>query len=488
MKRHLRTWLACVLTLGGAAVLRAADSSTYAQIGYTDLVNELTASGTAVPDGSGVRVTQSEAPVSFTGTGASTVYAYLPDPSLYAGVTITNQSAASYTGTGSWHADLVGQTIYGNSSMGSGVSNVDLYYYADWLQSGKLNYGSTLSAPKTEANDVMNASWVATTGSATNDKNILNRLDYSIQRDDYVAVVGINNHDLGTETQQNLLASAYNVISVGRSDGVHVSGTSTTVNTGVTFPLIVAPVPTTSEATALVSGASVFLISAARSGTGVLHNTSANGDKSEAIKAILLAGATKAQFPSWSNTSTHPLDATYGAGQLNVDNSYHILTAGEQTASASSSNLVANTGWDFNTINLTSVNTISYYLNLTSGGSFSIALTWNALYTPAAGVNYDNMTLSLANLDLYLYTVTSGTVGSLVASSVSTSDNVEYIWSSSLTAGNYVIQVKNATSSGSIDYAVAWQNNGAVPEPGTIALVSLGALALGLSSRRWRKA
>ncbi len=485
MKKHLQTLLACALALGGAAGLRAADSTTYAQIGYTDLVNELTASGSTVPNGSGVRVTQSEAPVSTTGTGASTVYAYLPDPSLYTGVTITNQSAASYTGTSSWHADMIGQAIYGNSSMGSGVTNVDLYFWADWIQTGKLNYG-TSSAPKTEANDVMNASWVYTTGNATADRNILNRLDYSIQRDDYVAVVGINNHDLGTETQQNLLASAYNVISVGRSDGVHVSGTSTTVNTGVTFPLIVAPVPTTSEATALVSGASVFLVSAAQSGTGVAHNTSVNGTKSESIKAILLAGATKAQFPGWSNSASHPLDATYGAGQLNVYNSYHILMAGEQTPSATSSNLVANTGWDFNTINLTSANTISYYLNLTSGGSFSIALTWNALYT-AVGGDYTNMTLSLANLDLYLYTVTSGTVGSLVLSSTSTADNVEYIWSSSLAAGNYVVQVKNLVSSGTIDYAVAWQNNGAVPEPGTIALLSLGALALGVAARSRRR-
>jgi len=237
---------------------------------------------------------------------------------------------------------------------------------------------------------------------------------------------------------------------------------------------------TTSEATAVVSGASVFLISAARtSGTSV----SVNGDKSEVIKALILAGATKAQFPGWSNTSTHPLDATYGAGQLNVYNSYHIMMGGEQAVSGSPSALVANTGWDFNTINLTSAQTISYYLNLASGGSMSIALTWNALYSRIAG-SYDNMSLSLANLDLYLYTVNSGTLGSLVASSVSTADNVEYIWSSSLAAGNYVIQVKNATGSGNIDYALAWQNNGAVPEPGTIALVSLGALALGVTARR----
>lgn len=478
MKRHLRTWLLCALASAGVLDVHA---TYYDDIGYTALVTELNASGTAVPNGTGVKVTQVEAPVSTTGTGAGTVYAYVPVNS-YAGVTITNQSAATYTGTASWHADMVANAIYGDSSMGSGVSTVNLYYVLDYLQAGSLRLGNSGTAPKVETSDVVNNSWVATFSTST-DKAILNRFDYSIQRDDFVAVVGVNNHDLGTETAQNLMESAYNVISVGRSDGVHVSGTSTTVNTAVTFPHVVVSAQTTSEATAVVSGASVFLISAARSGTGALHNTSANGDKSESIKALILAGATKSQFPSWSNSSTHPLDATYGAGQLNVDNSYHILVAGEQTPSASSSALVANTGWDFNTINLTSANTVSYYLNLTSGGSFSIALTWNALYTPIAG-NYDNMSLSLANLDLYLYTVSSGTVGSLVASSVSTADNVEYIWSSSLAAGNYVIQVKNLVSSGTIDYGVAWQNNGAVPEPGTIGLLALALGALGLVAYR----
>lgn len=456
MKRALIKWCIPIAILGLISPESVRGDYLY-DIGYASLLTELTANGTAMPDGTGVVVTQVEASVS---TG---VYQYLPTASSYTGVTITNKSS-SYSGSVSWHADMVAQKIYGNAAMGSGVSQVNLYYVNDWLGTGFLNYGTSL-APKTETAGVVNHSWVGTTNNSY-DKNLLNRLDYSIETDDYVSVAGTNNNDSGNSTSGDLLAGAYNVVSVGVSDGTHVSGNST-VNSGVHYPHLVVPVSTTSEATAVVSSAATLLIQ-----TG---NTmgSVNAVKSETIKTILMAGATKTEFPSWSRSDTSPLDTTYGAGELNIQDSYNILSAGEQNASSNSSSLVAATGWDYDTIALNA--TTLYYFDLSGTGDVSIALNWNALYT---GPNYNNLSLSLANLNLYLYSVNSdGSLASLVQQSIASTGNMEYIWAVDLTAGSYVIEVgyagNTSGSKTSYSYALAWQTSGiaAVPEPPVIILL-----------------
>lgn len=457
--------------LGLLFVATTASASYLDDIGYTDLVSQLEREGTALPDGTGVTVTQVEASVSTTSV------AYLPTASSYTGVSITNRST-SYSGTTSWHADMVGEKIYGNSAMGSGISQVGVYYVSDWLGTGFLNYGTSL-LPKTETADVVNHSWVATTSNSY-DKNILNRLDYSIETDDYVAVVGTNNNDSGTATSGDLLAGAYNVISVGVTDGTHVEGSST-INGGVGYPHLVVPTSTTSEATAVVSSAASLLIQTA--------NTMgfSNGVKSETIKAVLLAGASKEDLPTWSASSTSPLDSTYGAGELDVQNSYNILLSGEQT---SGSTLVSSTGWDYSTIALGA--TTTYYFNLSGAGDISIALNWNAIYS---GGNANNLTLSLANLNLFLYEVNGdGSLGSLVQESMASSGNIEAIWAVDLLAGDYVIQVAYAgNASGSktsYNYALAWEsfNTSPVPEaPVSFFLTSGFLLLLGIRGLKRRE-
>ncbi len=462
--RHLLWRVIIVFTLlaGALPSLRA---SYLDDIGYTALVQQLADSGNTLPDGSGVTVTQVEATVT------SGIYAYMPTTSLFSDVTITNASSASYTPSTSWHANMVGNLIYGNSSMGSGISDVTIYYVSDWYLNS-LNYGYN-TAPDTETSDVQNHSWVGSTGNTSADRNILNRLDYSIQADDYVAVVGINNNEDGTASAANLLASAYNVISVGVTDGTHSAGTGSAVSSTVQFPHLVVPTTTTSEATAVVSSAASLLI---QTGRGM---SSANAVKSETIKALLLAGATKSEFTSWTRSDTSPLDSTYGAGELDIQNSYNLLTSGEQTPNTSTSTSLSSSGWDFNTI--TSRGTVSYYFDITSPGDISIALTWNALYSG----NFTNLSLTLANLNLYLYEVSASGSLSLVQQSTS-SENVEYIWATGLSSGSYVIQVKSSTN-GSYDYAVAWQSTldaTAVPEPASLLLLALGGLILLVRLRR----
>ena len=70
-----------------------------------------------------------------------------------------------------------------------------------------------------------------------------------------------------------------------------------------------------------------------------------DGARSEVIKAMLMAGATKGEFANWidpttglvnpwNRTQTRPLDDVFGAGELNVYNSYLIGIGGKQSASA----------------------------------------------------------------------------------------------------------------------------------------------------------
>lgn len=477
MKRRYFAALSVLLAFAWVPLADNALAGYLDDIGYTALVEHLQSSGTTVPTGAGVSVTQVEATAGTTSISGTTFYQYLPTAGAYSGVTFTLSSTTAYPGTTSWHADMVGQLIYGNASMGSGINQVAVYNANDWIGAGFLNYGFT-AAPKTETHDVVNNSWVGTTGNATNDANILRRFDYSIQQDDYVAVVGIQNS--GGGATPNLLSGAYNVISAGVTDGTHMAGTSS-LNTGVTYPHLVVPVGTTSEATAVISSAAALLIETARATPAL----ATNGAKSETVKAILLAGATKEEIPSWSHTSTQPLDTTYGAGELNIQLSDTILTAGEQIASASPAALVATTGWDYNTLSLNQ--TVSYYFDLSGTGDISIALTWNVVYaTGTPPNNYNTLTGSPANLNLSLYEVQeNGSLGALVATSAATGGNIEYVWATDLDAGSYVIQVNyTGTNIGAQDYAAAWHTSLVVPEPAAVLTVLTGIFALAARGRR----
>ncbi len=159
----------------------------------------------------------------------------------------------------------------------------------------KTGQTSASGVPLIETADVQNNSWIGAFESSSSDTDAIRRLDYTINRDNYVSVVGISNRS--SDTIPRLLAHAYNVISVGCTDGNHSRGTTTYDGTGRTKPDLVAPYDTTSGATAAVSGVSAMLVEAA--GQTAARN-------SEVIKAALLAGATKHEFSDWDRTATDP--------------------------------------------------------------------------------------------------------------------------------------------------------------------------------------
>ncbi|MDK1032119.1 MAG: PEP-CTERM sorting domain-containing protein [Planctomycetia bacterium] len=433
-------------------------------IDYTKLANEL---GAAVPTGAGVDVSQVEAedPEDSGNYAPDASNAQFTSPNK----TFTLMSGASGTSN---HATTVGRNFYGKTtSISPGILIIDNWLAGDWLFSGFLKTGSS-DEPAVETRRIQNSSWIGSSAS----EDALRRFDYTINRDNYVAVVALNNGS-GTSIPA-LLAHNYNGITVGRSDGNHSRGTTTFDVSGRVKPDIVAPRTATSYATPVVGAAAALLLET------VDNNASlANAGNSEAIKAILMAGATKDEFPGWDRTTTRPLDEIYGAGELNIYNSYHILVAGEQEASVVQD--VDAIGWVFDATPADTADKLYYFFEVDAGESisdFSVILAWNRIITDGqpGGANWGSPDASLADLDLKLYDATGFTLGSLLDSSLSDVDNVEHIFQELLGSGRYALEISSDTAN--MDFAIAW-----VPEPATVLLMTLGLAAV-LSAKRGRKA
>jgi hypothetical protein len=473
-------------------------------IGYTDLVAWAAENNITLPTGASVSLAMAEALVSSS---------YLPD---VPGVAIVDKSDGTGMAT-SGHATTVANIFFGNNSILTGVTTADSHEANAWLIRilNRAYVPSYAKAQYAETADVVNHSWVAVWGTGANqltpgEARALNALvDYSIYQDRYVAVVGVNNvynTDQTAASHAPLLSSAYNVISVGITNGNHDNGVSDL--TGVPYPHIVAPATATSYATPMVSAAAALLIETARTGGTGGTAISGNGDYPEVVKAILLAGATKTEFANWSAgvTETAPLNARYGAGELNVFNSYLIMTGGEQTALTSAAsalaNPVADTGWDYATTTNRPGSTKDFYYSFTVAENMqadvSIALTWNVDYaitvTPTADIAYQLAT-PLADFSLYFYRVEENDTLTLLAQSLATGGNIEYLWETGLFPGDYLI--RTSTESANASYALAWQTTltplpvSTVPvsEPETLALfIALVALLPFIARNLWRRA
>lgn len=471
----MRAFRSTRLVLDVAAILIVAapfffsGSQAYADwkddVGYTQLVSEL---GPGLPTGSSVTVTQVEA----ADPAGSTNYSPNPSNSALAGINFTYQGAATSSSISS-HATTVATYFYGSSSLATGVTDVTVWDASSWLS----------WVGNTESTDVVNCSWISTSSqiSASDATRLSQYLDNSIRADDYVAVVGVNNGD--SSTLPYLLCQSYNSISVGLTSGSHSSGTTTINGPGRIKPEIVAPTSRTSFATPMVSSAAAMLLETANSiSTNAAHSTT--------IKAVLLAGATKSEFSDWSHTHDHPLDDTFGAGELNVYRSYHILTGGQQSAIATrntTTSLITQTaagnisddGWDYSR-NATNTEKL-YYFSVDPNetvSELSAVLTWNAVITSSGG----SLTTTVANLDLYLYSV--GESGGLTQLDLSDSsvDNVELLYETYLASGDYAIGVRSGTPN--TYYSLAW-HIATVPEPGALVLLTT-ALVAGLVLARRR--
>jgi hypothetical protein len=422
-------------------------------IGLTDLLNYL---GSSAPNGTGIHVSQIEAPI---GTN------YVPNPTdpELAGKTFILNSGPSEA---SWHATTVAKNFYGTATgVAPGINSISCYEAGNYLGSGFLKTGNSFAPPAIETNHIQNHSWI---GESSYAQEAVRRFDYAISRDGFIGVVGLNNY--ATNPVPGLMAHTYNGITVGQSSGDHSRGGTTFDGVGRIKPDLVSPSAYggVSHSVAVVSGAAALLLQ-----TATANPAFSNAQKPEVMKAILMAGATKQEFPSWSRTHTSPLDPVYGAGELNVYNSYLILTAGEQTASPNS--MVSTTGWDYNSIGN---NPVVYFFEIQEGytlNDFSVVLTWQRnVYDAQPGPQY-NFQYTVANMSLQLYTAINYQLDSEIDWSDSPVDNVEHIYATQLTPGQYALVIRSDTANQ--PYGIAWQG-WLVPEP---SYVFLGTLAITLA-------
>jgi hypothetical protein len=476
-RHRIRDGLLTVLVIGcmppASAQLSTAQKTA---IGFTALQSRL---GGSMPLGTGVSVSIVEAPDLSGNYRLNTADAQL------AGKTYQFPSGGS-TGI-SGHATTVGRYLFGTQSLAPRIgatvdgSTVANYEANNWIDSGFLRSNTSGLLPLVETRKLVNHSWIGSFNDAATDTLVLNRADYAVQRDGTIATYALNNGS-GT-TIPALMASSYNGIVVGLSDGNHSRGTTTVNGSGRQKPDIVVPTEFTSWATPTVSAAAGLLVDVASSTVGL-----GDGQRPQVAKSLLMAGATKegANLPgtwTWSNSPTQPLDGVYGAGQLNVETSYDILVAGEFNASGAS--LVSPTGWDFGLSSSTTPQ--RYFFDVDSslaGGSLTTSLNWQRTMEatdvlPGPGVSYV-FSGTLANLDLRLYAASGFTLGSLLEQSVSSINNTELIWSQGLASGRYALEVSADTSA--IPYGLAWTV--AVPEPGAWLLVAMAAAGGCLIRRR----
>lgn len=445
-------------------------------IGFTALQEKL---GMAMPTGAGISVTQVEAMEDKDGTGPLPPAEYRPDPAVFPGKNFIYGSGGSAGFSN--HATNVGRYFYGGSSLAPGIGvspeSITVYEANGFLQNDFLRTFNSGALPNVETSDVQNHSWIGNFATASDNLEATRRMDFAIQRDDFVATFGLNNGS-GT-TVPSLMAGAFNGITVGRSDGLHSRG-GIALDGGLrTRPDIVVPTTATSWAAPTVGGAAALLIETARGTTGL-----ENADRSVVVKSLLFTGATRdeAEFGgAWSNSSSQPLDAVYGSGELNVLHSHDILVAGENNAGLIST--VAARGWDLGV----SSDTIEhmYFFDLTEANShFQVAasLVWNRNVTATdnqagPGFNY-SFASSLANLDLRLFRASGFDLGSEIGSSLSTVDNVELLIAGGLAAGRYAWQVSSDTTG--IDYGFSWnvESITPIPEPSVLTLAVVGMLCL----------
>ncbi len=437
--------------------------------------------GAATPTGAGGSISLVEVRTPDTSAGS-----YLANTSLAefdsttdptGGVNLIDGSGVAHTGFSGHATNTVGQYYFGNTqSVAPGANNVTNYEANHWISSIMLANGSAPPAEQTFR--VQNHSWVGE-GMGVSERSVLRRADYTIETDDMTMVVGAHNNSNPAvlKAHPSLLVYAYNTIVAGRSDGAHSRGQTNSAVGGSTYgsgryrPDLVTPSSVTSQSSARISSAAAMLHE-------VVAGT--DGARSEVMKAMLMAGATKNEFVNWTDpttglvnpwnrTQTRPLDDVFGTGELNVYNSYVIGIGGKQSASASQpAAAVGSYGWDYQDRKADSaVGDLYYNFQVAEGSTasdFSILLAWNAKITDTNGdPNIFSPTEPVVqNLNLQLYDSTTSFMGSMLDQSISTVDNVEHIYLNSLDPGTYTLKVSGAAN---WDYGLAWRMTTAFDEP-----------------------
>ncbi|HKI69187.1 MAG TPA: S8 family serine peptidase, partial [Verrucomicrobiae bacterium] len=335
--------------------------------------------------GSGVPVAQVEAPTSTNipppfevnpgSVGQPTnLFTYISSYGIATGFT-------NNVGAHSGHADGVANNFYGSSAgVAPQITHVT-NYEADFFYNNVIK--PLIPNPPAIAAQVVNQSFIFDQITTNTQANFEQNYDNYAAQYGTLFVSGVGN---GGSTPVSAPASCYNGIGVADDDGGSSAGPT---YDGRCKPDITAPGGATSFSTPYVAGSAAVLVQAGARGDGGTNVADATDLRT--VKALLLNGAIKPV--NWTNGPSSPLDARYGAGVLNVFNSWEQLRGGEHSfieahsfangsphpPGANTNNEPVRSGWDFNTI-ANSGNIINYqdqvnhyYFNLPSstGGSFT---------------------------------------------------------------------------------------------------------------------
>lgn len=405
------------------------------------------------------------------------------------------------------HATSSARRIAGaTSSMTPGVATVAIDEADNWL-STFLRVDTAGARPLASPSRIANHSWVGDYDDNGGNIDALQRIDWLIERDEFIQVVGNSNN----ATLRPLLANAFNTIAVGRTDASHSMGSlalDTTYVAGRANPHIVAPLGSTSSATTVVTSAATLLLDRAQSDPALSSAADIipraagatpikSAASSEVIKAVLMAGADRRTDNPGDNIvdyrasatqqTNNGLDLRYGAGQLNILRSHEILTAGEQDSIEDGGGTFLWSGFDYDpAFGGNNSNAVATYAFTTTALAAEVAasLVWNLSVDEGPGYSPDPR---LYNLDLELWQI-DGAGDTRISSSTSLLDNTENIWTTLAPDGNYALRVVHAEATDFVwDYAIAWHVQ-AVPLPATLPLLAGGIAWLGCRRRRQRLA
>lgn len=471
-------------------------------VGFDDLQTELAENGRTVPDGSGVVVAQIEAEASDGD--------YLPNEDLaeFDGKTFEDLSGLpcddAETDCVSGHAGKVGEYFYGNTlSMAGGITDIHIYEALHWIYTDYLAIGYTFGGnpiqPVYDVNTsnlnnsdlssparVMNHSWVGSSDGINAD--VLRRVDFLAEADQSIQVAAVNNGS----TQNALMAGAYNVITVGRTDGSHATETVSVDDlyvAGRTCPLLVVPTSPSSYTSPVVGAACALLVQTgaddgvvsltdpvATAITDRSGNTIRTAASSALVKAVLMAGArrvtqnsTDADISDYrsdpeTNQTGSGLDSRYGAGQLNIYDSYKILVGGEFNSledDASSGGIIDGFGFDvdpeFGGVNGSNREARYFFTAEAGHRRLYASLAWHLAVDGGSVLNWDGAA-ELYDLDLFLYDITNPDVPLLVAASQSRAENTENIWTALVPGRSYLMKVLASSEQDfHRDYSLCWR-------------------------------
>lgn len=235
------------------------------------------------------------------------------------------------------------------------------------------------------------------------------------------------------------------------------------------------------------------------------------GDESRdtrVIKAVLMNSATK--LPGWDNgqhlnvngvtVTTQALDWVQGAGMLDLNKAFDQYLTGTRDVAGTGGGAISTIGWDYGVITkstepgVTSHNDYPIQFTLQGTAILNVTLTWfrnfaDPVFTDNADPALQTLTtedLGFANLFLEIW---DANFTHLYARSETIYNNVQQLHYTLSLDGDYGLRVTYADQMYGDPvpeaYGLAWDVE-VVPEPGTFALLGVGA-AVFLTVRRRRK-